>query len=325
MTPKFDLHLHLEGAAPPAFVRGLAREKHMDLSGLFAADGQYQFTGYPGFQRAYAAACSAVQTPQDYHRLTLSVLEDAAAAGVIYCEMLLSPDLCGGDLAAWRDRLEAISDASRLAKVQLGVSSRGLAIARRDLGPEVARKSALCAAETAGDWLVGFGLTGDETICAPKEFTWGFDAAREAGLQLFAEAGLRAGPQNIRDTIRTLGIGRIAHGARAIEDLALVDQLAEQGQVLVSCPAADLAWGLYPNWRAHPVHALRERGVKVVLATSHPAWVRTTMDRDQVRLAEAFDWDDGVFASIARTSIDAAFCDSDTRDRIAKKLEAAHA
>lgn len=325
MTPKFDLHLHLEGAAPPAFVRGLAREKHMDLSGLFNAAGQYQFAGYQSFRRAHAAACDALQTPQDYHRLTLSVLEGAAAAGVIYCEILLSPDLCCGDLLAWRDRLDAIIDASRLAEAHLGVTTRGLAIARRDLGPEVARKSARCAAETAGDWLVGFGLTGDETICEPKEFAWGFDAAREAGLRPFAEAGMRAGPNSIRDTIRALGVARIAHGARAIEDLALVDQLAEEGQVLICCPAADLAWGLYPNWRAHPVHALRERGVKVTLATSHPAWVQTTIDRDQVRLAEAFDWDDGVFAAIARTSIDAAFCDSDTRDRIAKKLEAAHA
>lgn len=39
--PKVELHLHLEGAAPPAFVRDLAREKSADLSRLFDADGQY--------------------------------------------------------------------------------------------------------------------------------------------------------------------------------------------------------------------------------------------------------------------------------------------
>ena len=37
--PKVELHLHLEGAAPPSFVRGLAAEKGHDLSGIFAEDG----------------------------------------------------------------------------------------------------------------------------------------------------------------------------------------------------------------------------------------------------------------------------------------------
>ena len=42
---------------------------------------------------------------------------------------------------------------------------------------------------------------------------------------------------------------------------------------------------------------------------------------DYGRLAEAFDWDEGVFRRIARTSIDAAFCNTATRDRITKRLE----
>ena len=37
--PKLELHLHLEGAAPPAFIRGLAREKSVDIAGVFGADG----------------------------------------------------------------------------------------------------------------------------------------------------------------------------------------------------------------------------------------------------------------------------------------------
>ena len=40
---------------------------------------------------------------------------------------------------------------------------------------------------------------------------------------------------------------------------------------------------------------------------------------------DAFDWDAGVFAKIARTALDAAFCDAATKARILKKLEAADA
>jgi len=33
--PKVELHTHYEGAAPPAFIRGLAQEKNVDLSRVF--------------------------------------------------------------------------------------------------------------------------------------------------------------------------------------------------------------------------------------------------------------------------------------------------
>jgi adenosine deaminase len=264
MTPKVELHLHLEGAAPPSFIRGLAREKHIDISGIFDERGNYAYRDFWDFLKVYEAATSVLQTPQDYHRLTLAVLEESAASGVLYTECFLSPDFCGGrDLGAWRDYYAAIRAAADEAERSMGITLRGIITPIRHFGPEKARQTAICAAETAGDWVVGFGLGGDEKVCEPKDFRWSFDAAREAGLRLTCHAGEWRGPQSVRAAIADLGVERIGHGVRAIEDLALVDQL----------------------------------------------------------LAEAFDWDDGVFGAIARTSIDAAFCDADTRQKIGKKLE----
>ncbi len=326
MTPKIELHLHLEGAAPPAFIRGLAREKHMDLPGLFDDRGAYAWRDFWHFLKVYEAATSTLQTPQDYYRLTRAVLAESAASGVIYSETFLSPDYCGGgDLAAWRDYLAAIRTAADEAEAADGITLRGIVTAVRHHSPDQARRTAICAAETAGDWLVGFGLAGDEKLGKPKDYLWSFDCAREAGLRLTAHAGEWGGPESVRDAIRDLGVERIGHGVRAIEDLALVDDIAERGVVLEVCPGSNIALGLYPGWRAHPIHRLRERGVKVTISTDDPPYFHTTMAREYARLAEAFDWDEGVFAAIARTSIDAAFCRGDTKDRIIKRLEAARA
>ncbi|MGB7268448.1 MAG: adenosine deaminase [Albidovulum sp.] len=322
MTPKVELHLHLEGAAPPSFIRGLAREKHIDISGIFDERGNYVYRDFWDFLKVYEAATSVLQTPQDYHRLTLAVLEESAASGVIYTECFLSPDFCGGrDLGAWRDYYAAIRAAADEAERTMGVTLRGIITPIRHFGPEKARQTAICAAETAGDWVVGFGLGGDEKVCEPKDFRWSFDAAREAGLRLTCHAGEWRGPQSVRAAIADLGVERIGHGVRAIEDLALVDELAESGVVLEVCPGSNIALGIYPNWRAHPIGQLHERGVKITISTDDPPFFHTTMTREYQLLAEAFDWDDGVFAAIARTSIDAAFCDADTRQKIGKKLE----
>ena len=319
--PKIELHLHLEGAAPPAFIRGLAREKSMDLSGLFDERGNYAYRDFWHFLKVYEAATETLKSPEDYHRLTLAVLEESAASGVIYCETFLSPDFCGGrDVSAWRDYLHAIRDAADLAEKRDGITLRGIITAIRHFGPDKARETALCAAETAGDWIVGFGLAGDEKIGAPKDFRWSFEAAREAGLRLTAHAGEWGGPESVRAAIHDLGVERIGHGVRAIEDLALVDEIAEKGVVLEVCPGSNIALGLYESWRAHPIHRLRERGVKVTISTDDPPFFHTTMRREYERLAEAFDWDEGVFDSIARTSLDAAFCDGVTRERVQKRL-----
>lgn len=324
--PKVELHLHLEGAAPPAFIRGLAREKNIDIAGIFGADGSYAFTDFRHFLNVYEAATETLKSPEDYQRLTLAVLEESAASGVIYSETFLSPDFCGGrDLGAWREYLHAIQEAADQAERDMGITLRGIVTCIRHFGPDKARETARVAAETAGNWIVGFGIAGDERTGQPKDFAYAFDVAREAGLRLTAHAGEWGGPDSVRDALLALRPERIGHGVRAIEDLALVDELAECGIVLEVCPGSNIALGLYKDWRAHPIGELHRRGVKVTISTDDPPFFHTTMAREYDRLNAAFDWDEAMFQSIARTSLDAAFCDADTRARILKRLEAADA
>jgi adenosine deaminase len=321
MMPKVELHLHLEGAAPPAFVRGLAAERHIDLSGIFDARGNYAFTDFWHFLKVYEAATSVLQTPQDYARLVRAVLEESAASGVVYCETFLSPDFCGGrDPVAWREYLHAMREAADGVAAQGGPELRGIVTCIRHFGPDKAREAALCAAETAGDWIVGFGMAGDERRGKPGDFAWAFDCAREAGLRLTVHAGEWGGAESVRDALDALRPERIGHGVRAIEDPSLVDRLAEQGTVLEVCPGSNVALGLYP-WRGHPIAELDRRGVKVTVSTDDPPFFHTTMAREFDQLHAAFDWDDAQFSRITRQSLDAAFCDDATRARIAKRLE----
>ena len=326
MIPKIELHLHLEGAAPPAFIRDLAKRKHIDIAGIFNEDGSYRFTDFWDFIKVYEAATSTLTTAMDYHNLTLAVLEQSAQNGVIYSETFLSPDFCGGrDIGAWREYCQAIKEAADIGARDMGITLRSIITCIRHFGPDKARETARCAAETAGDWIVGFGMGGDEKIAKAKDFTYAFDIAREAGLRITSHAGEWGGPESIRDTLKAFRPERIGHGVRAIEDLALVDELAEQGIVLELCPGSNIALGLYPTWRKHPIAELDRRGVKVTISTDDPPFFHTTMAREYEQLAEAFDWDAGQFARIAKQSLDAAFCDADTKGRIRTRLEAADA
>ena len=71
MTPKAELHVHLEGAAPPDLVRRLAKRNKIDLPGeIFAANGAFAWDGFLHFLKVYDAAASVIHTVEDYRDVT---------------------------------------------------------------------------------------------------------------------------------------------------------------------------------------------------------------------------------------------------------------
>ncbi|MFV0385163.1 adenosine deaminase [Paracoccus sp. (in: a-proteobacteria)] len=316
---KIELHLHLEGAAPPAFIRGLALEKGLDPGRIFDAHGNYAYSGFADFLRVYEAATGTLTTPQDYARLLAEVLERSAENGVIYTELFVSPEFCGGgDLSAWRDYLAAMTEVADRMRAQ-GIDSRGIVTCIRHFGPERARRSAICAAETSGGWITGFGMGGAEDVGQATDFGWSFDCAREAGLGLTCHAGEWGGFDSIRQAL-DLGVSRIGHGVRAIENPELVCDLARRGIVLEVCPGSNIALGLWRDWQAHPIATLVDAGVKVTVSTDDPPFFHTTMQHEYDRLADAFGWGDTEFAQINLWAAEAAFCDAATRDRLRKEF-----
>jgi adenosine deaminase len=224
-------------------------------------------------------------------------------------------------VGAWRDYLAAIEDASAESERTHGITLRGIVTCIRHFGPERAKPAALCAAETMGSFLTGFGMAGAETVGRPRDYAWAFDAAREAGLALTCHAGEWDGPDAVADTLRDLGPRRLGHGIRAAEDPALVDGLAEAGIVLEVGPGSNVHLGAVPSWDKHPIERLRARGVKVTVSTDDPPYFHTTMTREWENLERAFGWTPEDLRALNAVALDAAFCDETTRDRIAKRLE----
>ncbi|QDC08654.1 adenosine deaminase [Oceanicola sp. D3] len=321
--PKTELHLHLEGAAPPEFIRSLAKEKKADIGGIFDEQGNYAYANFAEFLKVYEAATSVLTTPEDYARLTRVVLEQCAEHGVIYAETFLSPDFCGGgDVKAWWEYCAAMAEVAEEAEKDLGITLKGIITCIRHFGPEKARAPAICAAESAGDFITGFGMAGAETVGKPGDYAWAFDCAREAGLRLTCHAGEWGGPEMVRATLDQLeGIERIGHGVAAYHDGPLMERLAENGITLEVCPGSNIALGVFRHWHDHPIEKLRENGVAVTVSTDDPPFFHTTMTREYEKLNEVFGWDEGDFAALNEDAMAAAFCDEKTREDILKRLK----
>ena len=315
--PKVELHLHLEGAAPPALIRTLAAEKGIALPGVFDAKGHYLWHDFSSFLACYEAACQVLSSPEDYARLTAAVLAAARADGVIYTEVFVSPDLCGGgDPVAWREYLAAIAGAADLP----GIEMRVIATAIRHFGPERALRAAELTADAAGHFVTGFGMGGEERFGHAADYADAFEIARAAGLSLTSHAGEFGGPASVAETLDALGVARIGHGVRAIEDPALVADLAARGTVLEVNPGSNIALGLYPDWPQHPVRALRDAGVTVTLSTDDPPYFHTDLPSEYAALSAAFGWTVEDFRALNVAAAKAAFCDEATRSAVLQQL-----
>jgi len=290
------------------------------MAGVFDENGAYVWQNFVEFLATYERACDVLKTPEDFGRLVAAVLEAQAAEGVIYTEMFLAPDFCGGgDLIAWKEYLAAMTEAALKSPVE----ARFIPTCVRHFGPDQARVSARVSAETAGGLVTGFGMGGDESQHSAADFAYAFDMAREAGLGLTSHAGEVEGPNSMIETLDALRPDRIGHGVRSLESADLVARLAAEGVVLEVCPGSNIALGIYDDLKAHPISALREAGVAVTVSTDDPPYFHTDMSAEYRGLSEQLGWTRKDFDAINTTAMKAAFCDEETRAALLARFNGA--
>ncbi len=117
----------------------------------------------------------------------------------------------------------AIDDAKRTP----GVSASLIMCFLRHLDEADAEKT-LDIALKFKDRIVGIGLDSSETGNPPSKFKNVFKRARDAGFFLTAHAGEEGPASYVWEAIDILGVMRIDHGNRAMEDESLVGRLARE-------------------------------------------------------------------------------------------------
>jgi adenosine deaminase len=321
-VPKAELHVHLEGTAPPSLVRRLAARNGIELpAGLFADEDTFAWTDFLDFLRTYDMAASSMRTGEDYRDVTYEYLASCAREGCIYVELNASPghaDMVGlSDAEHFGGIAAGIDDARR----DFGIEGRIIAIVVRDHGVESAEAIALRLAEDRHPYVVGFNLGGDEAGYPPQLFARAYETAAAGGMGCTVHAGEHAGAESVRGAL-TLPVSRISHGVRAVEDPALVAELAERGTILEVCPTSNVATGVFPGYDSHPLGALRAAGVRVTLGSDDPPYFGCSIGGEYAVARERLGVDEEGLVNMTRTAVEGSFAENGLKrallDRIAR-------
>jgi adenosine deaminase len=319
--PLVDLHCHIEGAAPPALIRKLARRNKVRLpDDLFDKDGHYRWTGFQHFLSAYDMACSAIKTPEDYVDLAYSHFASAGHEGMIYGEVFISADHGAlGDIA-YPDMVSAMAEGLDMARLETGVQGRFILTAIRHYGTTRCEATARMAHQHPHPLVCGFGMAGDENFGEPCDFAKAFDIARDAGLGLTVHAGEVRGGESVKAALDAFRPSRIGHGVQAVGDRELLARLADTGTVLEVCPGSNIRVGVYQNYAQSPFKRLQDAGVKVTLGSDDPPYFHTTIANEYAQVKRAFSFSHKAMKSVSETAIEAAFCDKQTKADLYKIL-----
>lgn len=322
-VPKAELHVHLEGTAPPSLVRRLAARNAVELPpGLFADEDTFAWTDFLDFLDTYDSAASAIRTAEDYRDVTYEYLAGCAAEDCVYVELIASPAHAHSVGLPDAEHFGGIAAGIDDARRDFGIEARILAVAIRNHGAAAAEALATRLASERHPYVVGFQLAGDEAGYAPEPFARAYAIAAGSGLGCTVHAGEHAGAESVRGAL-TLPVTRIAHGVRAIEDPALVAELAERGIVLEVCPTSNVATGVFASYDDHPLGALREAGVRLTLGSDDPPYFGCSIGTEYAVARERLGLDEGKLQDMTLTAVEGAFADDGLKRALLAKISRA--
>lgn len=306
--PKAELHIHIEGSLEPELMFALAQRNNVRLAydSVEALRRAYDFTNLQDFLDLYYQGMSVLRTEQDFFDLAMAYFRKAAEQNVRYVEFFFDPQGHTSRGVSFDTVVGGLARAQAVAEDQLGLKSRMIMCFLRHLEEAEAQRT-LDQALPHRDKIVGVGLDSSEQGHPPSKFKNVFRRAREAGFKLVAHAGEEGPPQYVWEALDVLGVDRIDHGNRALEDGELVKRLARDRIALTVCPLSNLRLCVVKDMKAHPLRRMLEAGLFVTVNSDDPAYFGGYMNENYAAVGAALDLSRSDLEAVARNSFAAAF------------------
>lgn len=297
MTPRAELHVHLEGSVEEETL--LELDPALTREEIAAATS---YTDFAGFIESYIWVNRRLRGPADYATAARRLFERLAREGVRYAEVTLS-----AGMMLWKG--QEFAPIYRDLQHEAGrspVEVRWILDATRQFGAEAAKPVFDLAADRVGDGVVAIGLGGYEAGGPAHWFADLYQAARDRGLRLTCHAGETTGPESVWEAL-AIGAERIGHGIRSIEDARLVEHLREKDIPLEICITSNVRTGAVRSVAEHPVRRLFDSGVPIVLNTDDPALFGCTLTGEYELASRQFGFTETELAQLAGNSFRYAF------------------
>ena len=291
--PKTETHLHIEGALPyDELLRPLDPAR-------FPADPEFRRRSYryPSFAAFETMLLERVlhwfTSAERYYEAARTIFAGHVRENVRYVETSFHLGVTEMIGVPGPEIVAAIR-----AAVPPGLEVRIFTGMLRD----AYRGSHAAVIDSLPDWegLAGVDLHGPESMPTEPWTARVWERARRAGKVTKCHAGEFSGAYRVREAIEQLGVRRIQHGVRAVEDPAVVALAASEGVTFDVCPISNVGLQVVPSIAEHPLRALLKAGVSCTVSSDDPFSFGNTLSDDYRALAAEGGFTRSELAQVAR-------------------------
>ncbi|WP_370591296.1 adenosine deaminase [Saccharopolyspora montiporae] len=319
--PKAELHVHIEGTLEPELVMACAQRNSVDLPFRSVEElrARYVFDDLQSFLDLYYLAMDVLQVARDFTEVADGYLARAAAQGVRHAEIFFDPQAHLVRGVPLREVVDGLVASLRTSEQRFGVSTRLIACFLRDKGPQAAEET-WEALQPHLEHIDGVGLDSAEVGYPPEDFRGVFERARAAGLHLVAHAGEEGPPAYVWQALDTLGVERVDHGVRSVEDPELVRRLARDRTPLTVCPLSNVRLRTVAALDEHRLPELVDAGVLATINSDDPAYFGGYAGDNFDAVQRDLGFSDAALREFAANSFRASFLPEEQRAAYLREL-----
>ena len=303
--PKTETHLHVEGALPYELLTAWRPEQYPENPPFRARS--YRYRSFPDFEKILLdAALPWFTSAQRYHDACKVMFAKHVAQNVRYVEtsfhlpVVKFINVPGPEIIA---AIRAAVPAGLEVRIYAGMLRSDI---NGDLRPTINQLH-------NWDGLAGIDLHGHELMPTPMDAAEVWARARAAGKVTKCHAGEFDGAARVREAIELLGVKRVQHGVRAIEDPAVVRLAVERGVTFDVCPISNVGLKVVPAMREHPIRRLMKAGVRCTVSTDDPLCFANSLTEEYTALALELNFTRAELAQVARNGWEVADMPAATR------------
>jgi adenosine deaminase len=303
--PKTETHLHVEGALPYSVLRAWRPEQYPEAPPFHAAG--YRFPDFTTFEQCLLDhALPWFNSAERYYEGMKAIFATHVAQNVRYVETSFHLPVTqfihvpGPEIVA---AIRAAVPAGLDVRIFTGMLRNDYNSPLRPVIDDLKN----------WDGLAGVDLHGHESM--PNE-PWSakvWSEIRAAGKVTKCHAGEFGGADRVREAIEQLGVKRVQHGVRAVEDEAVLELAREGGVTFDVCPISNIKLAVFPNYQAHPLRRILAAGVNCTISTDDPLVFNNSLTEEYLVLAEEMDFTAGELGQIAANGWRVADVSMETR------------
>jgi adenosine deaminase len=311
--PKTETHLHVEGALPYELLTAWQPERWPENPPF--RERSYRYASFPDFERILLDhALPWFTSPEKYHEAAKVMFAKHVAQNVRYVETSFHLPVTKFIQVPGPEIIAAIRSAAPAGlevRVFTGMLRSDM---HGDLRPTINQLH-------NWDGLAGIDLHGHEQMATAPDTAEVWARVRAAGKVTKCHAGEFDGSARVREAIEFLGVKRVQHGVRAIEDPAVVRLAAEQGVTFDVCPISNVGLKVVPALREHPIRRLMKAGVRCTLSTDDPLCFANSLVEEYTALALELNFTRAELAQVARNGWEIADVSADTRNAALAEID----